>query len=235
MTKRINNIMKKHKHHIIPRHVGGTDDPSNLVELTIEEHAEAHRVLFEKHQRWQDRVAWLSLSGIMKDEERIYEILKNSNPGGYKHSEETKQKLSEMRKGSKNPMFGKVSANSGTKRPGVGGRKKGTKWTEEERLLHEKIRSQPGYYDFTKNEERNKKISQATLGRAGSATGKKWFNNGESETYAFECPTGYTVGRLPRQQINKRGLLWYNNGILNKQYKENSQPEGFVRGRFIKK
>ena len=25
----------KHKHHIIPRHMGGTDDPINLVELTI--------------------------------------------------------------------------------------------------------------------------------------------------------------------------------------------------------
>ena len=25
----------KHKHHIIPKHKGGTDDPSNLVELTV--------------------------------------------------------------------------------------------------------------------------------------------------------------------------------------------------------
>lgn len=31
----------KHIHHIIPRHMGGTDDPSNLIELTIQEHAEA--------------------------------------------------------------------------------------------------------------------------------------------------------------------------------------------------
>jgi hypothetical protein len=45
----------KHKHHIIPRHAGGTDDPSNLVELSIEEHAEAHRVLYEKYDRWQDK------------------------------------------------------------------------------------------------------------------------------------------------------------------------------------
>jgi hypothetical protein len=28
-----------HKHHIIPKHAGGTNDPSNLIELTIEEHA----------------------------------------------------------------------------------------------------------------------------------------------------------------------------------------------------
>ena len=27
-----------HKHHIIPKHMGGTDDPSN--KLTVEEHAE---------------------------------------------------------------------------------------------------------------------------------------------------------------------------------------------------
>ena len=25
----------KHKHHIIPKHAGGTDDPDNLIELSI--------------------------------------------------------------------------------------------------------------------------------------------------------------------------------------------------------
>jgi hypothetical protein len=34
--------MIKHKHHIIPRHAGGSDDPSNLIEVTIEEHAKLH-------------------------------------------------------------------------------------------------------------------------------------------------------------------------------------------------
>jgi hypothetical protein len=227
--------MKKHKHHIIPKHAGGTDDKSNLIELTIEEHAEAHRILYEQYGRWQDRVAWLSLAGIMKDQERIYEILKNSNPGGYKLSAETKEKLSSMRKGEKNPMFGKIAPNRGVKRPGVGGRKKGTTWSDEERLKHSNIRSQPGYYDFTKSEERNKKISQATKGRVGSATGKKWYNNGKAETYSFECPIGFKQGRLPNRKSNKKGMLWYNNGTVNKQFKENCQLEGFVRGRITKK
>jgi len=53
----------KHIHHIIPRHIGGTDDPSNLVELSVEEHAEAHRVLYEQYGREEDRMAWLALSG----------------------------------------------------------------------------------------------------------------------------------------------------------------------------
>lgn len=35
-----------HWHHIVPRHAGGTDEPSNLVRVTREQHAEIHR------QRW---------------------------------------------------------------------------------------------------------------------------------------------------------------------------------------
>jgi hypothetical protein len=53
-----------HKHHIIPRYLGGTDDPSNLVELTVEQHAEAHRLLYEQHGNWQDYVAWQGLAKL---------------------------------------------------------------------------------------------------------------------------------------------------------------------------
>ena len=49
----------KHLHHIIPKHMGGSDDPSNLIEMTVEEHAEAHRVLFEKYGRKEDELACL--------------------------------------------------------------------------------------------------------------------------------------------------------------------------------
>jgi hypothetical protein len=47
---------------MIPKHAGGTDDPSNLVELTPEAHAEAHRKLYEEYGRWQDEAAWKGLS-----------------------------------------------------------------------------------------------------------------------------------------------------------------------------
>jgi len=59
----------KHKHHIVPKHMGGTDDESNLVELTIEEHAEAHKKLFEEHGRWQDYIAWKGLAGLLSSDE----------------------------------------------------------------------------------------------------------------------------------------------------------------------
>jgi hypothetical protein len=83
----------KHLHHKIPRHMGGTDDPSNLVELTIEEHAEAHRKLYEEHGRLQDKRAWLGLAKIMTGEEIIKEILTSPK------SEEHKRKISEAHKG----------------------------------------------------------------------------------------------------------------------------------------
>ena len=106
--------MIKHKHHIIPRHAGGTDEPSNIVELTIEEHAEAHRLLYEKNGRDEDRLAWLGLSGqIGKDEilrqismaqkgkkkpEGFGEKIRQANLGR-KHSPETLAKMSEIKKG----------------------------------------------------------------------------------------------------------------------------------------
>ena len=54
-----------HSHHIVPKHIGGSDDPSNIVLLTISEHAEAHRILYEKYGRWQDKLAWRGLEGLI--------------------------------------------------------------------------------------------------------------------------------------------------------------------------
>lgn len=71
----------KHKHHIVPKHIGGSDDLSNLIELTVEEHAEAHRVLYEQCGRWQDKIAWLALSGRIGKEEAIKESQRLANTG----------------------------------------------------------------------------------------------------------------------------------------------------------
>jgi len=87
-----------HKHHIIPKHAGGTDDPSNLVRLTVEEHAEAHRLLFEEHGRWQDKVAWQALSGRIGKEEAIRLTQVNS---GYERTPEHRKMVSERNKGYK--------------------------------------------------------------------------------------------------------------------------------------
>lgn len=43
--------------------MNGSDHPDNIIEVTIEEHAEFHRLLYEKHNKKEDRIAWLGLSG----------------------------------------------------------------------------------------------------------------------------------------------------------------------------
>jgi len=51
-----------HNHHIVPRHMGGTDDPENLVKLTVEEHAMAHLKLYHEHGKIEDLWAYQLLS-----------------------------------------------------------------------------------------------------------------------------------------------------------------------------
>ena len=52
-----------HKHRILPGHMGGTYTPDNVELLTVAEHAEAHRLLFENFGHEEDRIAWRALSG----------------------------------------------------------------------------------------------------------------------------------------------------------------------------
>lgn len=82
------NRYMKHKHHIVPKHMGGSDESSNIIELSITEHAEAHKLLYNKYGHWQDYVAWKGLEGLLSKED-ILKIM---------YSE---------RIGEKNPMYGK--------------------------------------------------------------------------------------------------------------------------------
>ena len=95
-----------HKHHIIPRHAGGTNDPSNLVRLTVEEHAEAHRKLYEQYVRIGDKIAWQMLSGKTNDTESDFQELYRQAGQlsiGRKHSQETKDKIAASKIGRKRP------------------------------------------------------------------------------------------------------------------------------------
>lgn len=50
-------------HHIQPKHANGTDDPWNLINLTIEEHAKAHQLMYESYGNKYDKGAWLLMDG----------------------------------------------------------------------------------------------------------------------------------------------------------------------------
>lgn len=71
----------KHKHHIIPRHMGGTDDPSNIVELTIPQHAAAHKRLYKQYGKEEDLIAYRMLSGQITAYEANILATKSANAG----------------------------------------------------------------------------------------------------------------------------------------------------------
>lgn len=62
-------MVRKHRHHKLPKHAGGKNDPENLVELSIEEHAEAHRLRWLETGDKYDFIAWRALSGRISTEE----------------------------------------------------------------------------------------------------------------------------------------------------------------------
>ena len=167
------NKIMKHFHHIVPRHMGGTDDPSNLIEVTIAEHAELHFDLYLTHGKREDWVASFALSGQAKDPEFIREraVLggkrewtdeqreaKRQERLGYQHSEKTKEKTSKS-------MSGKQKSES--HRENIRQSRTGT----------------------TARDETKMKMSK-------SRTGQKWFHDGNGNTTkAFKCPPNYFPGR----------------------------------------
>lgn len=97
----------KEIHHIIPRCMGGTDEKTNLVELTGREHFIAHWLLtkFTNSAGLNQAFGMMCLTNKGRQynvSSRLYEIgrkLLSESMTGRKMSEETKKKISETLKG----------------------------------------------------------------------------------------------------------------------------------------
>jgi hypothetical protein len=58
-------------HHIVPKHIGGTNEITNLVLLTFREHYLAHYILWRIYKRPQDKIAYLMRSNQKEEAQRI--------------------------------------------------------------------------------------------------------------------------------------------------------------------
>jgi hypothetical protein len=105
-------------HHIIPKSVGGTDDPENLVNLTAREHFVCHWLLTKIHVDGEEHWKMLNALRIMKAENknqqrydtpitsRVYEKLKITYA----------KQQSERYSGKNNPMYGRTHSSEARKR-----------------------------------------------------------------------------------------------------------------------
>ena len=96
----------KHRHHIIPRHIGGSDHPSNIALLTPEEHAEAHKKLWEQYGRWQDFCAWQGLAKLSTDKEHHSLVMSERNKASWKNKEVRAKRIAGIKKARGNDTRG---------------------------------------------------------------------------------------------------------------------------------
>lgn len=191
-----------HRHHIVPLHAGGDNSPENLIELTIPEHDDAHRILYENHGRWQDRIAWQTLSGQISQAEaiKLAQSLANSgdnNPMRRCHG--AKERMINSKKGVK---LGPCSS-------------------EKKRKISEKAMGNTrGRYSkgtsrgkgVPKTESSNRKRSESHLANYENIERLR-----EQMTFI---------------RTSHKGTIWINNGMKNKRHpKDQPIPETFERGR----
>lgn len=213
--------MITHKHHIIPKHAGGTDDPSNIVVLTIEEHAEAHRKLFEEYGRWQDRIAWKFLSGQINSAEATRQKRIETNKarkGKVIVSEITRQKLREasLRNGNKPP----AKANRGSFKKGNILWCKGKNHSQESIIKMSKSKlGNKHCLGYKRTQEEKNKIS---LSRKGKGVGE---NNGM-----------FSAENRKKVSESKIGRKWYHNPETKQVIcvLPQNRPDGFIFGKKVR-
>ena len=169
-------------HHIVPRHMGGDDSPENLVELTIEEHADAHRKLYDKYGRQEDYLAWKGLEGQMSKGEILQELCalggkrgsekcKELGIGAFFDRGELKRKIASK--------AGKVSTN------------KESIWWSNGTDYKFCIEQPKGYF------------KSSAPNNVGEVTGgTKWWNNGVSHKRCIESPGDeWVIGRINKGNL----------------------------------
>jgi hypothetical protein len=82
----------KHNHHINPKHLGGSDHPSNIVEgISITRHAMFHYANWQLWGSEGDRIAYKALSGAIGREEIIELVLSFAGKKGGQSAKESGQ------------------------------------------------------------------------------------------------------------------------------------------------
>ncbi len=81
----------KHKHHLTPKYLGGSDKPQNLVEVSTTQHAMFHYCNWCLWKNEEDKIAWRALAGYSKKEEIIHQVISLAGKKGGKVAKESGQ------------------------------------------------------------------------------------------------------------------------------------------------
>jgi hypothetical protein len=201
--------------------MGGTDDPENIEFLTPEQHAEAHRKLYEEHGKIEDYLAWRGLDGFIGKEEIIEELMRqNGKKLGERMMKERKgifdpekQKTEKYKKGLTNGgrTVGRMMAKSGHCQTVChlgGGKNLGkNSWFNSKTGKETQSFESPGD-DWELGINMDRVDLEFLRKNSSNRKGSFWITNDETgETRMVkdeeEIPTGFRVGR----NIKKKNTL----------------------------
>lgn len=181
-----NKFKHSERHHVVPKCLGGTDDEENLIYLTLKEHFIAHKLLHKENpeNRSLFYAYWRMCNGrynlaTPEEYEEAKKLFANTSPMLGKHqteesnrinsekhksenlSPDTRIKLSESKRGDKNPMYGKRSPMAGIY--GENNPNYGSKRTEEskKRMSEAQLGEKNHNYGKHLSDETRKKMSEA--------------------------------------------------------------------------
>ena len=196
------------KHHVFPKSVYGKNN--YIVKLTPRQHYVAHTLLYKgfvkrygkshfktkkmlyalwcmhsKNLHQSKRYINSRTYQMLREEFRATKVGKNNHNYGKPLSDEVKRKLRLANSGEKSPMYGKT----GELNPFYG-----RNHTEEsKKKMREAAKQRP---KKVCSEEQKLKISLSKQGHKNHCFGKRCYNNGEKNVFAFEPPEGFILGRL---------------------------------------
>ena len=181
--------MTLHKHRIIPGHMGGTYSKENVILLTVEQHAEAHKVLWETNGLIEDYLAWKGLAGLIGKDE----ILRLIPHNGWHHTKEFKQKIGNFHRGRKRSLETRQKMSQSTigkPKPGAFGQIRnsyGCKGKLNKPVgpysLEARQNMSRAHLGHKHSPETRQKMSFAKAGKPSNTLGKHWtWNKGKHAT-----------------------------------------------------
>lgn len=183
------------RHHIVPRHAGGTDDPDNFTYLTHRQHIIAHWLLWKMHGLVEDLSAWKLMKGMTCYPSRL----------GAKHTDETKRKMSAAKKGPRRPHSEETKRKIGLANKGkLTGTKRPIASTEK--MIQTRKRN--GTWRKKHTEKHKRKMSEMRKGKPfnGMPPWNKGKKTGPQSKELIEKRTAWTKQPLSEETRRKRSI-----------------------------
>ena len=107
---------------------------------------------------------------------------------GKHHSEETRKKISEAKKGENNYWFGKHHSAESCKKMSEAKKGENNYWFGKHHSEETRKKISDAHKGKNHSDETRQKMSEAHKG-------KHWYNNGMQNVFTYECPEGFVQGR----------------------------------------